>query len=123
MPEIELSGLDGGSLLGFLAALGVLRILTIADVAADVRMRWTRKRVWVPVVHSEIKTVEELTSKLASLLCGEQSINPAWEIGKDLTLSRGEFRTHLLSFMATCEPGHRETQQMCAELSPAKCQI
>src|ERR1051325_333322 len=95
MPEIELTGLDGGSLLGFLAALGALRILSVSDGAADVRMRWTRKRTWIPVVHhARIDTIEQLTSNLASRVCGEQSINPAWEIGKDLTLSRSEFRSH-----------------------------
>lgn len=110
MYEIELNGLDGGSLLGFLAALGTLRILTLAADEADVRMRWTRSRGWIPVVHhSRIRTGEQLTANMERFVCGEQSINPAWEIGKDLTLSRAEFRTHLLNSAATCGPGHRES--------------
>ena len=31
MHEIELVGLDGGDLLGYLAALGTLRVLTLAE--------------------------------------------------------------------------------------------
>ena len=37
MPEIELTGLDGGNLLAYLAALGTLRVLTSAFSAASSR--------------------------------------------------------------------------------------
>jgi len=39
MYEIELVGIDGANLLGYLAALGTLRTLTLADPGAEVRMR------------------------------------------------------------------------------------
>lgn len=46
----ELKGPDGGKLLGFLAALGALAALTDALPDRDVRLSWTRKLVWRPIL-------------------------------------------------------------------------
>jgi len=68
MREIELVGLDGGNLLGYLAALGTLRVLTLAGPEADVRMSWVDKGWWRPVVHhSRIGTGEELVAALEQM--------------------------------------------------------
>lgn len=92
MYEIELSGLDGGSLLGFLAAMGVLRVLAAAAGDEVVRLRWRRAGAWVPVVmHSATAGAEELLDVLEARTCGEQTADTAWGISKDLTLSREEF--------------------------------
>ena len=65
MHEIELNGLDGENLLGDLAALGTLRVLTLAEPEAEVRMSWVEKGWWTPVVHhSRIRTEEELIDGL-----------------------------------------------------------
>jgi hypothetical protein len=96
MYEIELVGLDGGNLLGYLAALGTLRVLTLAEPRAEVRMRWADKEWWVPVVcHSRVATQDDLIGALAQRVCGRSSINPAWDIGNDLTLAMADFRAHL----------------------------
>jgi hypothetical protein len=96
MHEIELIGLDGGNLLAYLAALGTLRVLTLAEPGAEVRMSWVEKGWWTPTVHhSRISTREELIVKLAERVCGEASTNAAWEIGDDLTLTRAEFHERL----------------------------
>jgi hypothetical protein len=96
MPKVELIGLDGANLLGFLAALGTLRVLTLAEPEADVRMSWVEKAWWTPVIdHSRIGTEEELIAALAERVCGEASINRAWTIGDDLTLTLAEFRRRL----------------------------
>jgi len=96
MYEIELVGIDGANLLGYLAALGTLRVLTLAEPRAEVRMRWADKEWWVPVVcHSRISTQDELIGALAQRVCDRSSINPAWEIGNDLTLAMADFRAHL----------------------------
>jgi hypothetical protein len=66
MQEIELSGIDGTNLLGYLAALGTLRVLTLAEPAAEVRMRWQDNGGWRPLIcHSRISTVEKLIAALA----------------------------------------------------------
>lgn len=96
MHEIELIGLDGRNLLGYLAALGTLRVLTLAEPETAVRMRWIDKGWWRPVVHHpRINTGEELVRAVEAKVCGESSINPAWGIGKDLTLARIGFARHL----------------------------
>lgn len=93
MHEIELSGLDGSNLLGFLAALGTLRVLTLASPEAPVRMSWREQGWWLPVVHHHsIDSADDLLAILAEQVCGPQTINPALEIAEDLVLSRSEFR-------------------------------
>ncbi len=65
--QIELSGLDGGNLLGFLAALGTLRVLTLVEQDAEIRMSWVEKARWSPVVyHSRIGTCDEVIAVLAA---------------------------------------------------------
>lgn len=96
MHEIELTGLDGSNLLGYMAALGTLRVLAIADPKDRVRMKWTRSGAWVPVlVSARLKDAEDVIQALEARVCGERTINPAWTIAKDLTLSCQEFRAHL----------------------------
>ncbi len=106
MYEIEFSGLDGGNLLGFLAAIGALRVLTLAERGAEVRMRWMARGAWRPVVqHSRLRTHEEIVEALGQRVCGESSIDTAWRIGDDLTISRSDFRKHLED--ATSRATHR----------------
>ena len=92
MCEIELKGLDGSNLLAYLAALGTLRVLTLAEPGRDVRMRWVDRGYWMPVVHgTSAETADEFLSLLAQRVCGEESADAVWKIGKDLTLGCGEF--------------------------------
>lgn len=77
MREIELFGLDGGNLLGYLAALGTLRVLTLAEPEAEVRMSWLDKGWWMPVVyHSRIGTGEELVAALKQITTPVIAVQP-----------------------------------------------
>ncbi len=77
MPKIELIGLDGGNLLGFLAALGTLRVLTLAKPGAEVRMSWVDKRWWTPVIHhASIGTGEELIAVLELIVTARIAAQP-----------------------------------------------
>ena len=115
MREIELAGLDGGNLLGYLAALGTLRVLTVAEPEAEVRMSWVDKGWWRPVVHhSRIGTGEELVAAIEEGVCGESSINAAWEIGNDLTLTRSEFGGHMRARASDATAGQREAADFLA---------
>jgi hypothetical protein len=108
MHEIELIGLDGSNLLGFLAALGTLRVLTLAEPEEEARMRWEDAGSWRPIVlHSRIGSGEELVSVIGRHTCGEASINPAWAIADDLTLSRAAFAGHLSRVVGTAAPAER----------------
>ncbi len=92
MREIELTGLDGSNLLGYLAALGTLRILTLAEPDRCIRMSWVERGFWTPLVEgTSAETPDEFLSLLASSVCGEESADESWKIGKDLTLSCVEF--------------------------------
>ncbi len=116
MREIELVGLDGGNLLGYLAAIGTLRVLTLAEPEAAVRMSWVDKGCWRPVVHhSRISTGEDLVAAIEGRVCSESSISPAWEIGKDLTLTRSEYGGHLRAGASNARP----TQRVAADFLAA----
>jgi len=64
--EIVLRGLDGTNPLGYLAALGVLRVLS--ERGHDARLGWRLRDAWRPVLGlpggSEQRLIEELTSDL-----------------------------------------------------------
>jgi hypothetical protein len=92
MHKTELTGLDGSNLLAYLAALGTLRVLTLADGAPDVRMEWVDRGAWTPVLyHGSAGSPVELLDLLEPLVSGEDSINAAWNIGNDLTMSCDEY--------------------------------
>lgn len=68
MHEVELTGLDGGNLLGYLAALGTLRVLYLED--ETVRMCWVDRGCWTPVVHhARIEQHEDLLEVLSGQVC------------------------------------------------------
>ena len=92
MPEIELTGLDGGNLLAYLAALGTLRVLKAAEPGGDVRMKWVERGFWTPiVVGSSASSPGEFLEVLAGRVCGADTVDKAWLIGDDLTLRCEEF--------------------------------
>ena len=61
-----LSGLDGGNLLGFLAAIGTLRVVAGADFSAEWSLRWeVNGGVWTPILIGDKEiSAEGLIEKL-----------------------------------------------------------
>ena len=115
MREIELTGLDGSNLLAYLAALGTLRVLTFAEPDLCVQMRWADRGYWVPVVHgTSADTPDEFLSLLAHRVCGEESADEAWKIGKDLTLSCAEFGERTREAVAKAAHGQRVSADFLA---------
>src|SRR5260370_24746524 len=105
MHEIELSGIEGSNLLGYMAALGTLRVLTLAGRDSQVRMRWADRGVWMPVIlHSGIAGPDELVAAAGDRVGGEDTADTTLQIGDDPKLSQAEFCVRPLS---------------CAPLSPA----
>ena len=99
---IMLYGLDGGNLLGFLAAIGTLRVISKDDPQGEWRLGWTENGgIWSPVLSSE----ESLTqgSLIETLTVALEAIrnNPAFEIGKNLTFNPDEFRVVTENAQAT----------------------
>lgn len=70
MKQIVLGGLDGSNPLGFLAALGLLRVLDTRSGATDrPRLGWVDEGRWRPVLHLQndaVDPVEQVIEDLAS---------------------------------------------------------
>jgi len=103
-----LRGLEGGNLLGFLAAVGALRKLAEQRGGEETQLKWVWSGSWMPVlINTQINSGEELVTRLTPLLCGEATINQAWTIGDNLTLSLEQFRDRLLVHAVAAAPGNR----------------
>ena len=90
---LVLEGLDGANPLAFLAALGVLRGLSIAWPGRLVELSWTERDAWRPCLHVDGETISQenaldgLTS-FADLRSGHEAL----DIGDNLTLPPDRFR-------------------------------
>ncbi|MDO3377552.1 type I-G CRISPR-associated protein, Cas3-extension family [Geoalkalibacter halelectricus] len=94
MSEFKLNGLDGGNPLAFLAALGTLRMTTLAYPEKLVRMRWQKNDGgWRPYL--VVEGVLELAEWIATLNTALRSPNgqPAFGISRDLNLPCEDFRS------------------------------
>lgn len=70
MNELELTALDGANPLGFLAALGTLRVLSETDPA--IKLGWRARARWVPFLTSSKPLAEsEILQRLATRLRGK----------------------------------------------------
>jgi hypothetical protein len=113
MHEVELTGLDGSNLLGYMAALGTLRVLSDGD--ADVRMSWREKGGWTPLIVSGAGTPDALIDLLAPLVCGPETLNSACRIAEDLTLSRQQYSVLLDAAARESRPWSRAAADfLCA---------
>ena len=70
MNELHLTGLKGTEPIGFLAALGLLRVLTCRRTFGAVRLGWDDDSGWSAVLHTEkacdeVRLVEDLLEHLS----------------------------------------------------------
>ena len=86
-----LNGLDGSNPLGFLAAVGTLRTVSLTKPGVDWRMHWRiHGSTWTPVILSRIATsARELTEELARALHREST--PEFDFSKNLNVSPEAF--------------------------------
>lgn len=88
---------------------------TIADPTAVVRMRWVETGRWTPILeHSCCGSGEELVNRLAPRVCGEETIDQAWEIGDDLQFTLNDFAVILREASGTASAGCRATADFLA---------
>ena len=100
MPKSEptkgllLKGLDGGNPLGFLAAVGTLRVATLADPGVEWRLRWdAHGGTWAPsILGGGTLSANGLIELLALALAGTGD-NPAFGFAKNLNIGPEEFRS------------------------------
>jgi hypothetical protein len=90
--ERTLAALDGSNPLAFLAALGTLRLLDARSSNELIRLRWTRRGVWLPIISGVPETEDALCTMLADAAKGKL---PAEELskllGKNLTVDERTF--------------------------------
>ena len=98
---MELSGLDGDNLLGFLAALGTLVSLSESAEFEDVRLDWTLSDGWRPrLLTSRPTGREEVVAVLASRLSRPEAAQPfeiplaSGRLAEDLTIEPMDYRAY-----------------------------
>ena len=92
-PGLLLNGLDGSNLLGFLAAIGVLRVATEANPSIDWRMRWElQEGHWSPALLGDTTLAEIGLIALLMPALTKMKGHHAFAFADDLTLTCGEFR-------------------------------
>ena len=98
--RLKLTGLDGGNPLAFLAALGTLRALTRAWPDDCVRMAWTRRAGWRPVLCTAGSRSHDDVCR--DLLAQVQTVkdHPTLHLADDLTIPPNDFRRHLVDQVA-----------------------
>ncbi len=128
--SIELTGLDGSNLLGFMAALGTLRTLAMAasqrTPPALVKLAWKdASGWWMPVLqHSVLQTAADVAEELGACLCGDnRDVEPAFLIAKDLTLTPEQFRSAARQGAESASPSERSTADFLAAFACDACQV
>lgn len=93
---LPLPGLDGSNPLGFLAALGLLRIINLPGHANSVRMLWEESEVtWKPRVFGVGGDVDELLERLFAGFSDCDST--PWELDMKLPFEAERLRNELLN--------------------------
>ena len=93
-----LSGFDGSNPLGFLAAVGTLRTVCLAEPEADWRMKWvTHDGIWVPEMDSNgaVSTEEALVDLLCRAL--QRETTPEFEFSNNLNIEPERFKAEAAS--------------------------
>ena len=89
---LSLNGLDGSNPLAFLAAIGTLRTLAVAEIRSNPRLAWVaHEGAWMPQISSgKILSKDELIEILVPAL--RRHSTPEFNFAKDLNLEPEEFK-------------------------------
>ena len=93
--EIELSGIDGGNPLGFLAALGAFRTLAITSPFGAVSLGWRDRAAWRPVLQLAKSTTKDEVIAVLDKQLRTMKGHPAFQLGDDLKASPEEFKEYV----------------------------
>ena len=90
--SLALTGLNGGNVLGFLASLGTLRTLALADPTAEWRMKWiVGDGSWIPAISSQTALSPDILAERLFTLLGREATQE-FEFAKSLTVTPEAFR-------------------------------
>ena len=92
-PGLLLNGLDGGNPLGYLAAIGVLRVTTNVDSHSNWQVHWEgQKGHWTPVLTGDARITADGLIDLLSPALKEMNGDRSFEFAEDLAISCEDFR-------------------------------
>lgn len=101
-----LTGLTGSSPLGALAAFGLLRLCSQTDGFGDIRMAWTQRDDWVPVLHGlESADSDQMTSMVVDAFKKADTNYYNWS--DDIRVKPEDFRASLLTHAEASTPDNR----------------
>ena len=105
--SLLLSGLDGGNPLGFLAAIGTLRVATLADKSATWLLGWLEcGGIWTPFLAcSSVISQNGLTELLMSAM--NRNDNQAFKIADNLNMDPKDFRAKAQEACQSATPHDR----------------
>ena len=87
-----LSGLDGGNLLGFLAAIGTLQVVNFHNPSTEWRLGWVQSGKWTPALFGDDTITQGELVEILSLNLDAIEDNKAFEFAKNLSVAPDEFR-------------------------------
>lgn len=111
---LELSGIDGSNPLGFLAALGVLRSLTLAKPQWRPKLAWEVKDVWRPVLYfQDIVSKDKLLDELNDFLSDAPG-KEALELGDDIKFTPEFFHSAVIGAFSAAKLENQEALRFYA---------
>lgn len=122
MCEQVLRGLDGSNPLAFLAALGVLRVITcFADESLQPRMGWrVELGAWRPYLYLSTEMSDEELAEAVADACRCGNLADRLPDGDDLTISGEQYRQYANAAVAD----FLESQRVSAEFAAAlACEV
>ncbi len=115
MSTIVLTGLRADNPLGFLAALGTLRVLTLADPERPPRMGWVMHGgAWRPVVDAGFNLTEEAFSSMVDAALQMFGGRLALDFADDTCIAPDVFRRFVLEAARQATADDRRKADFCA---------
>lgn len=116
--EVVLRGLDAANPLGFLAALGTLRVLTLIASARHPRLAWkVHAGAWRPYLRMAKSLSEGQWSELIADACNRVKSDTALALGDDLSVSPAAYQAYSLAAADSAGRGDSRHSEFAASFA------
>lgn len=116
----DLTAIDGSNPLGFLAAIGALRLSSLKWPELEPKLSWRRKGRWIPqLVDVPSKTQEQLCDDLMSAPWAP--VDAFEPLGKNLTVEPNTLAEFIKSANASVKPEDRRLSDFAAAFGSEAC--
>lgn len=105
--RLECPAIDGGNPLGFLAAVGMLRTLSLAWPDDSVRLCWIDRGCWRPVVATMRPLGPDAVSDCLATALEKMRGHPAFAYSNDLEVPPDDFRQFAIEAVSSSSPANR----------------